>query len=356
MKLKILAGLVTALIYGGPAMAQQTDETKGQQGQSPDNYGGSSTEKANPSDLIILDQQDVAPAPSTGAQQQQEPGVGGAGNVGVQGNVSQGIQQPQAGIPLQQGGVTLYCTPLQQPSTGGAGLQAPAPSEGVQAPAPAPTEEEFGAKKKKPKGTKPEEMGMAPTGVEQPAYGGAGYEEKEYKEPEHKHLRGVGVLIGGGVEGYTGGLAPNINPGAAWDVRVDARPTSVLGIEGSYVGAENEIDRRFGSNGNGSDIISNGANAALTVGLAATPIQPYVLGGIGVTWYNVRHGFAAGFKDDTVGNVPVGVGLRTQVGAFTADLRGDYNFLFSENFAPADVKNNAGTGRYMGSLNLGGTF
>jgi len=81
-----------------------------------------------------------------------------------------------------------------------------------------------------------------------------------------------------------------------------------------------------------------------------------VLGGIGVSWYNVRHGQASGFKDDTVGNVPVGVGLRTQLGAFTADLRGDYNFLFSENFAPATVDNNAGTGRYMGSLNLGGTF
>lgn len=344
MKVKILAGLVTAFIYGGAAMAQdvsndQSNNQSNTQGQqSPDNMGGSGLEQSNPNDLIILDQQDVAPVPSTGAQEQ---GVGGSGQAST---APQGVQ---SGIPIQgQGGVTLYCTPVnQQAATGGAGLNEGLSSnqgfnQGL-------NEDEWSAKKKK-KGTKREEAG----------YGGSGYEQEKKKG---EHLRGVGVTIGGGVEGYTGSLASNVDPGAAAGVTVALRPSSVLGFEVGYSGALNEIDRRFGAGGagtggSGPDIVRNGGNAALTLGLAATPVQPYVLGGIGVSRYNIRNGGALGFRDDTVGNVPVGVGLRTQIGAFTADLRGDYNFLFSNDFAPPEVTTNAGSGRYQGTLNIGGTF
>lgn len=336
MKVKILAGLVTALIYGGAAMAQDVsnDQSNTQGQQSPDNMGGSGLEQGNPNDLIILDQQDVAPVPSTGAQ---EPGVGGSGQSST---APQGVQ---SGIPMQgQNGVTLFCTPVnQQAATGGAGLNEGLSSnqafnnQGL-------NEDEWSAKKKK-KGTKREEEG----------YGGSGYEQEQKKG---EHLRGVGVTIGGGVEGYTGSLASNVDPGAAAGVTVALRPSSVLGFEVGYTGAVNEIDPRFALPSNGPDIVRNGGNAALTIGLAATPVQPYVLGGIGLSRYNVRNGGAVGFRDDTVGNVPVGVGLRTQIGAFTADLRGDYNFLFSQDFAPATVDTNAGSGRYQGTLNLGGTF
>jgi hypothetical protein len=56
-----------------------------------------------------------------------------------------------------------------------------------------------------------------------------------------------------------------------------------------------------------------------------------------------------------VGNVPVGAGLRTHVGDFTVDLRGNYNFLFDQEFSGVDTGLNE-TGRYSGTLNVGGTF
>ena len=104
-------------------------------------------------------------------------------------------------------------------------------------------------------------------------------------------------------------------------------------------------------------MVRNGAVANITLGVTATAVQPYVLGGFGMNWYNVRNGEALGFDDDTSRAVPVGLGLRTQFGAFTADARVNYNFLLSDDFAPARVDNGEFTnGSYQGTINLGGTF
>src|SRR5690606_11564305 len=104
--------------------------------------------------------------------------------------------------------------------------------------------------------------------------------------------------------------------------------------------------------------------AVATVGLTPTSIQPYILGGVGLNRYNVRAGDGAGgFRDDTNGNVPLGAGLRTHIGDFTADARLNYNVLFNNDFAPAGesevlgVDNvTSGGGRYNGMVRLGTTF
>ena len=129
----------------------------------------------------------------------------------------------------------------------------------------------------------------------------------------------------------------------------------VFGLELGYSGAMNNLDRDVG--GSGPDIVRNGAVANVTLGLTAAPVQPYVLGGFGMNWYNVRNGQTFGFTDDTSSRIPLGVGLRTHVGGFTADARVNYNVLLSEDFAPARVDNGEfTTGSYQGTLNLGGTF
>lgn len=354
MKLKILAGLVTALLYGNAAMAQDvsdTDTSKDQGQKSPDNIGGSGLENPNQQDLLILDQEDVAPVPDTSHQNE---GVGGSGHeeqdaFGGSGQAGQPVPppappaQPKSGIPMQgQGGMTLFCTPVQQgQATGGSGTTL------TPTPTPIPPSNEQSSLQRDYDATagKVEENVM-----KEPAVGGSGYEEKEKKKND---TRGLSVLVGAGVEGYTGGLAPAINPGPTVGVMAGLRPTSVLGIELGYSGAANNLDRDVG--GSGPDIVRNGAVANLTLGLAATHIQPYVLGGFGMNWYNVRNGAAAGYVDDTSSRVPVGVGLRTQFGDFTADARVNYNILLSEDFAPA-VADKFTTGSYQGTLNLGGTF
>jgi hypothetical protein len=178
-------------------------------------------------------------------------------------------------------------------------------------------------------------------------------------------MRGLTFLVGGGVEGYTNGLRDQIDPGLGYGVTVAIKPTNVLGIELGYTGAiSNFSDRVLATNTSGPDIVRNGAQAAVTLGLTATPVQPYIMGGVGLSRYNVR-AFAPGFQDDTVGNVPVGAGLRLHMGSFTADARVNYNFLFDQEFAltvpPSDVnlggdETFSSGGRYIGTINVGATF
>ena len=184
------------------------------------------------------------------------------------------------------------------------------------------------------------------------AIGGAGFEEPA--PAERGDMRGVTLLIGGGIEGYTGELASDVNPGAPAGISASFRPSRVFGFELGYSGALNEVDQDLvGPVRDGADIVRNGGQAALTLGLTATPLQPYVLGGVGVNFYNIRNGEAVGFEDDTVGTVPVGLGLRTHLGSFTADARLNYNFLFGQQFAPTGDDEG---GSYTGTINLGGTF
>lgn len=184
-------------------------------------------------------------------------------------------------------------------------------------------------------------------------------EDKGIKEMRRDEImRGVSLSAGAGVEGYTGSLSSSIQPGVTWGVTAGIKPTRVLGIELGYSGAVNELRDEF-FDVNGADIVRNGAQAVATLGLTSTPVQPYLLAGIGVNWYRARAG-GMGFVNDTSGNVPLGGGLRAHIGHFTADARLDYNLLFSNDLAGSGAQfggynaNNAG--RYQGTLSVGSTF
>jgi hypothetical protein len=176
-------------------------------------------------------------------------------------------------------------------------------------------------------------------------------------------LREPSMMVGGGVEGYTQVLAPQIDVGVTYGVALGLQPTRLLGLELGYSGAVNSIDARRRGAGSGRDLVRNGAYAAATVSPFSSAVRPYVMGGLGFSSYNVRGG-AVGLGDNTVGNVPLGAGVRTSVGAFTADARLNYNVLFDEQFAvgapvprsrtggPSSLTISRG-GRYSGTLNLG---
>lgn len=182
-------------------------------------------------------------------------------------------------------------------------------------------------------------------------------------------LSGVTVLLGGGFEGYTGGLAPRLGVGPSYGAALQLRPTPIFGVELAYTGGVHEIKDNLTHGVNvasGADIVRNGGRAMVMLGLP-TPVQPYLAGGVGVDWYNVRGRSAAfGFRDDTAGEIPLGAGVRAQVGAFTADLRGLYNIPFSQDFAPGvstqttDVGvttiKTQDDGRYQATLSVGANF
>jgi hypothetical protein len=198
-------------------------------------------------------------------------------------------------------------------------------------------------------------------------------EEKE--EKSKSNARGVTVLLGGGVEGYTGAFAPRINPGPTWGVGVALKPTGALGLELGYSGAVNSVEGSSGLTSTGgtvaisankeADLVRNGGSAVATIGLAPAQFQPYLLGGIGIDRYHVRNPSAttADFRDDNVGNVPLGLGFRSQIGSFTADLRGIYGVLFNQGFDTTqqnthlgDIGSKTPDGRFQTQLRLGATF
>lgn len=169
--------------------------------------------------------------------------------------------------------------------------------------------------------------------------------------------KGPYFLLGLGAEGYTGKLAPNLNPGLSYEAIIGYRATEFLGVEVGYSGGVNDLDPGSGAGVGGPDIIRNGAQAAINVGLLPnTRLQPYALAGIGAERYSVRSGVSVRYFDDTGGYVPVGLGLRYKLNqSLSAEARATYSALFSQDFAPV-TDEDVLDGRYQGLLQLGGSF
>jgi opacity protein-like surface antigen len=185
-------------------------------------------------------------------------------------------------------------------------------------------------------------------------------------EAEEADMRGLTVMLGAGIEGYTGALRPQIDAGLGWGVTAAIKPSKVLGLEFGYSGAANELgndaflaDSSEGARG--ADLVRNGGQVVATLGLTASPVQPYLLGGVGLSRYTVRAPSST-LNSDWAGSVPLGGGLRTHVGNFTADARLAYNLLWSNDFAPSANENRIplvdtfANGNYTGLISLGSTF
>ena len=186
-------------------------------------------------------------------------------------------------------------------------------------------------------------VALAKDAVQDPAYP---------MEHEHSVMRGVTLTANGGIEGYTGGLNGSLAPGPTWGVTAGIKPTKVFGLELGYTGAANEIQRSLGFDVNGADVVRNGGQVVATVGLGAAPIQPYLLGGIGLNWYHVR-ATGSGLNDDTSGNIPLGAGVRAYIGHLNLDARLDYNIMFADDLVN---RTTTGGGRYTGTVAIGSTF
>ncbi|QQR44346.1 hypothetical protein JKA73_36155 [Myxococcus xanthus] len=174
---------------------------------------------------------------------------------------------------------------------------------------------------------------------------------------------GIYAQLGGGLEGYTGQLAPEVTPGFSYGAALGYRPHAFFAVELGYSGGLSDIDSRMGlldDGEGGPDIVRNAGQAVVVGSFTDTRLQPYVLTGIGLDRYNVRNdarGAVRGFSDDTSGYVPAGAGLRYQMGTLiTADARVNYNFLFDQDFAPGGRAPGALDGRYSAMLSLGGTY
>ncbi|WP_375767885.1 hypothetical protein NR798_40395 [Archangium gephyra] len=181
------------------------------------------------------------------------------------------------------------------------------------------------------------------------------------------NLRELSVSAGAGVEGYTLDLASRIEPGVTYGVAVGILPPPLLGLldvglEAGFSGAVNGLDTRHPrASADGVELVRHGVYAAATVGLLHSRVRPYVMGGLGLSVYNIR-GAVWGFGDELVGNLPLGAGMRASYRGLTADARLNYTILFDQRYATGAPVSNVGeppaltigrAGRYSGTLNLG---
>ncbi|MCY1078482.1 outer membrane beta-barrel protein [Archangium lansingense] len=178
-----------------------------------------------------------------------------------------------------------------------------------------------------------------------------------YKNWQHKSDQGPYFLLGGGVEGYSGSLALRLEVGPAYGVVVGYKTTPHVTVELSYSGAVNELDTDVGQvePATGVDIVRNGGQFAVTLGITHTRLQPFLLGGVGFEFYSVRASPLSALASDSNGYVPAGLGVRYQLGpVFTADARFSYNVPFGQDFAPSVA--GLDFARYQGLLQLGGLY
>jgi hypothetical protein len=145
---------------------------------------------------------------------------------------------------------------------------------------------------------------------------------------------GSEVALGGGVMNFTGAAAREVTGVAGnWNLRVALGTRSVIGVELAYVGSLQGIsspglDPR-------ADLLGNGAEAALRVNLPLASetnlIEPFLLGGIGWTHFNVINDSVnnslVGEKDN-VGTVPLAAGLAGSTHGFMVDARFTYRLTF----------------------------
>lgn len=187
--------------------------------------------------------------------------------------------------------------------------------------------------------------------------------EKEAKKKKSSaapsSLRDLSVLVGGGFEGFTGGLGDSLQVGPSWGATVSVKPSVRIGAELAYTGATHEFDLATGGDGgsgSGADVVRNGGHVAGSLGLLRTAMQPYVLAGIGINRFDVRNP-VSGFSDSTSGYVPLAGGLRYTKGLFTADARMGVNVQFADELGinPATQEELNGT-YYDGMIRVGARF
>lgn len=161
----------------------------------------------------------------------------------------------------------------------------------------------------------------------------------EEERPAKKGITPFGMAIsaGGGVTDFIDNDAEDMTEiGGAWDVRLALGTRSWIGLEAGYIGSMADI-AALGLDPDAA-LMSNGLEGLVRVNLGTFAIQPYAVGGIGWSRYelvNDDFNTSSVNDEDDVLTVPVGAGLSTylgrgEAGAFMLDARFTYRAAFRE--------------------------
>lgn len=186
-------------------------------------------------------------------------------------------------------------------------------------------------------------------------WGTAAVAEEKVKPRER-----IGIRVGGGLEGQVMTLAERLATGPMWEAALSVAPFRWMAAEVMYSGSTHEVDSSqpfVGDTGatSGADFVRNGGQVAAIFNAPTPVVQPYALVGIGFDDHNWRGDPSILYRDDTSGRIPLGAGLKTGLGPFAADLRFNYNVLFSQDYARLSEADEIGATFDLG-LQLGARF
>ena len=154
----------------------------------------------------------------------------------------------------------------------------------------------------------------------------------EWREPRMQSQIGVGVIVGGGITGFTDQLMRDTisnNVGGLWNARVSIGTHIPIGLDLSYVGSAAQL-RTLDNRDNGT-LVGTSLEAAVRFNVMPHyTVNPYVFAGLGWQRYDVNDpnfGQAAtGLRgEDNLLIVPMGVGVSYRdLSGLIVDVRGTF--------------------------------
>lgn len=176
---------------------------------------------------------------------------------------------------------------------------------------------------------------------------GSALAQDEYRTYEERE---TAVFLRGGVAAYTGSLGSLTQVGPAYGVTINLQPWTMLGLELSYQGSRNSEATAFARGA----VWRNGGDAFLKLSPPfLVAVKPFLGAGIGASYLSA--GDSTGFRNDTVGEVPLAAGIEFNTRGLTAGVRGTYRVLFNNNITGSGLGINGGD-LVDGELTLGGRF
>lgn len=172
---------------------------------------------------------------------------------------------------------------------------------------------------------------------------------------------GIGVVLGGGVEGFTDHTMRNTTQtGGNWDVRAIFGTRQYLALEAAYIGSAQGIDA-LGLD-NSAVLVGNGVEGALRLNFTKDQlIQPFIFAGAAWRRYDLQNASfntSAVRGEDDVLEIPMGAGLAYHYRGLMFDARGEFRAATNEDLMPSLTNQGdaAKMHRWGANLNIGYAF
>jgi hypothetical protein len=163
---------------------------------------------------------------------------------------------------------------------------------------------------------------------------------------------------------FTGEAANFTSPGVSYGVLAGMDVLPWLGGELSYQGAAYVTDGRLSPGDNDIGISENGGQAVVKAGPRLGGIQPYALGGLALSFLNVKDRESAFgvVEDATLIKVPLGAGVdwhipgnMNDIAQFSLGARATYNLTVDSGAFPT-TDNATSSSQFLTTLQMGARF